>query len=238
LAPLSLPLSDGRGVRVAVIDSGVNPQHPHIHGIAGGVSVTLEGALEPEGWIDRLGHGTAVTAAIQEKAPAAEYFAVKVFHNTLRTSGPNLARAIEWAIDQQMDVINLSLGTQNTEHAELFQPLVERAVANGFALISAHGCIPGRLPGVFVAAGDPQCPRDSYYMEGNVFLASPYPRPLPGLPPERNLHGISFAVANLSGFLVRARALIPRERHKSEIHGELLMFMKLGANGTLGRSSF
>lgn len=232
--PQSPPLSDGRGVRVAVIDSGVNPRHPHIIGIAGGVSVTPEGALDPEAWIDRLGHGTAVTAAIQEKAPTAEYFAVKVFHNELRTSGRNLARGIEWAIDAGMDVINLSLGTQNVAHAILFRPLVERAVAKGIVLVSAYGCLPGTLDGVFAVSEDPACPRATYRVEGDLFLASPYPRPAPGIPLERNLHGISFAVANFCGFVVQARALIPRQRHESEIHMELLMAMKQGGAGHIG----
>jgi hypothetical protein len=224
--PQSPPLSDGRGVRVAVIDSGVNPRHPHIIGIAGGVTVTSEGALDPEGWIDRLGHGTAVTAAIQEKAPRAEYFAVKVFHNELWTRGRNLARGIEWAIDAGMDVINLSLGTQNPAHTALFRPVVERAVAKGIALVSAYGCLPGTLEGVFAVSGDAECPRDRYRVEGELFLASPFPRPAPDISPERNLHGISFAVANFCGFVAQARALIPRQCHESEIHMELLMAMK------------
>ncbi|HMA22912.1 MAG TPA: hypothetical protein VKP00_02930, partial [Gemmatimonadaceae bacterium] len=36
------------------------------------------------------------------------------------------------------------------------------------------------------------------------FSASPYPRPIPGVPQERNLAGVSFAVANVTGFLARA----------------------------------
>jgi hypothetical protein len=39
-----------------------------------------------------------------------------------------------------------------------------------------------------------------------VFRASGYPRPIPGVPADRNLHGISFAVANVTGFVARARA--------------------------------
>jgi subtilisin family serine protease len=226
--PQSLPSADGRGVRVAVIDSGVNPRHPHIAGIAGGVSITPDGVLEAKDWIDRLGHGTAVTAAIQEKAPAAEYFAVKVFHDALRTTGRNLVRAIEWAIDQQMDVINLSLGTRNPAHAELFRPLVERALAEGVTLVSARGCLPGTLPGVFAVDEDAECPRDRYRIDGEVFLASPYPRPVPGVPPERNLQGISFAVANFSGFVMRARGLLDSKISKLEVCRELLIAMKQG----------
>src|SRR5436305_12763160 len=127
----------GRGVRVAVIDSGVHPRHPHISGVAGGVSVDGAGEVRDGDYLDTLGHGTAVMAAIQEKAGDAEYFAVKVFHEALRTNARSLARALEWAIEQRMDLVNLSLGTRNANHAELFGPLVERAVSAGVALVSA-----------------------------------------------------------------------------------------------------
>src|SRR5688572_503616 len=50
----------GRGVRIAVIDSGVFATHPHINGIAGGVAIALDGS-EHSDFVDRLGHGTAVT---------------------------------------------------------------------------------------------------------------------------------------------------------------------------------
>jgi subtilisin family serine protease len=71
-------------VRIAVIDSGVHAQHPHVNGVAGGVAIMPDGREETD-YIDRLGHGTAVTAAIREKAPDAEIYAVKVFHDTLAT---------------------------------------------------------------------------------------------------------------------------------------------------------
>ena len=50
-------------VRVAVVDSGGNPSHPHIGRIAGGVAV-VPGADSGD-YLDRIGHGTAVAAAIQ-----------------------------------------------------------------------------------------------------------------------------------------------------------------------------
>ncbi len=68
----------GRGVRIAVIDSGVHAAHPHVGGVAGGVAIRPDGSTEA-GFVDRLGHGTAVAAAIREKAPDAELFAIKVF---------------------------------------------------------------------------------------------------------------------------------------------------------------
>ena len=54
----------GQGVRIVIVDSGVHPSHPHVGGVAGGVSVSASGELGTD-YLDRLGHGTAVTAAIR-----------------------------------------------------------------------------------------------------------------------------------------------------------------------------
>jgi subtilisin family serine protease len=55
-------------VRIAIIDSGVHASHPHVNGVAGGIAITPDGREDPD-YTDRLGHGTAVTAVIREKAP-------------------------------------------------------------------------------------------------------------------------------------------------------------------------
>lgn len=206
-------------VRVAVIDSGVNQRHPHISAIAGGVAAPFpavpgsEYAAAVAGYNDTLGHGTAVMAAIQEKAPSAEYFAVKLFDASLRASTGDLFQALHWAIDHRMDVINLSLGTRNPNYSGRFSEIVARAAERGSVIVAAREsqgelCYPGCLPGVVSVGLDWDCPRDGFrYSEtsqGAVFHASGYPRSLPGVPRERNLNGISFAVANMTGFVIRA----------------------------------
>jgi len=196
----------GRGVRIAVIDSGVSVPHPHIGAVAGGVTIGETG--ESPVYSDAIGHGTAVMAAIMEKAPGAEYFAVRVFQSSLRTRIEILLRAIEWSVEQRAHLINLSLGTSNPEHAERFAPLIARAAEAGAILISAASALPGSMPGVVAVSEDRDCPRDQFRCvrtsEGLEFSTSGYPRPIPGVPPERNLNGISFAVGNLTGFAARA----------------------------------
>lgn len=201
----------GKGVRVAVIDSGVHAAHPHISGVAGGVTIGQD--TDEKDYVDVIGHGTAVMAAIQEKAPDAEYFAVRVFYSSLRTTVDSLLRAIEWSVANRMDVINLSLGTTNPSHRERFVPVIARALENGLILVSARDSdgaptLPGSLHGVIGVNLDWDCPREAYYcqasMDGLILTASGYPRSAPGVPRVRNLHGISFAVANATGFVVRA----------------------------------
>jgi hypothetical protein len=215
----------GRNVRVAVIDSGVNPRHPHIAGVAGGRAIGDAGDMELD-FTDRLGHGTAVMAAIQEKAPAAEYFAIKVFHAELRTSAANLIRAIECCIEQNMDVVNLSLGTTNPAHRERFERVAAKASEAGTLLVAAHDangqpCYPGSLDGVIGVGLDWDCPRNSFRQgaggETPLFFASGYPRPAPGVPRKRNLYGISFAVANLSAFVARACEAEGRQQRSQSV---------------------
>jgi len=215
VAQVVAPPDAGRGVRIGVIDSGVFPGHPHIGPIAGGAAILPDDEIsqDPRAWIDRLGHGTAVTAAIQEKAPAAEIFAVKVFHDALKTSAGTLVRAIDWCVAQRLDVVNLSLGSANPNHREAFTAAAERAAAVGLVLVAARQmgdepCYPGCLPGVLGVGLDWDCPRDRYVLrqvEGRrVCETSGYPRPVPGVSPSRNLSGISFAVANMTGHLAAA----------------------------------
>jgi hypothetical protein len=61
--------------------------------------------------------------------------------------------------------------------------------------------MPGSLPGIIGVLPDPDCPRDVFRYHDGMFHASPYPRPIPGVPVDRNLQGISFAVANMTGLI-------------------------------------
>jgi subtilisin family serine protease len=192
----------GRGVRVAVIDSGVHARHPHVESVAGGVGIGEDGSFTSD-FVDRLGHGTAVAAAIREKAPGASLYAVRVFGTTLVTSITTLLAAIDWSVTSRMHIVNLSLGTSERQH----EPVLRAA---GVLIVAARDdegtrWFPGSLPGVISVRADADCPRDAFRVEREpnavVFRASPFPRPIPHVPQERNLNGISFAVANMTGFL-------------------------------------
>jgi subtilisin family serine protease len=205
--------TSGRGVRVAVIDSGVHAAHPHVGSVAGGVAIDEDGR-EHDDYIDRLGHGTAVAAAIKEKAPGAAIYAVKVFDRSLSTRISTLLAALDWSARNGMHVVNLSLGTARVEHEDALRDAVARARACGVVIVAAaedEGVrwLPGSLPGVIAVQLDASCPRHEYRVTGvngtTVFRASGFPREIPNVPPERNLNGISFAVANMSGFVARAR---------------------------------
>lgn len=207
-----------RPIRVVVIDSGVHATHPHVNGVTGGVGIDAAGGRHGD-YVDRLGHGTAVTAVIREKAPAAEILIAKVFDRALAATGVSLVAACEWALEQRADVVNLSLGTTNLEHREPLRAVVARLRESGAIVVAAGeqdgvAWLPGTLPGTWRVTLDWSLARDQCRLVidgGEVsFQATGFPRPIPGVPPEKNLKGLSFAVANVTGLVAALLARVTR----------------------------
>jgi hypothetical protein len=201
----------GRGVTVAVVDSGIHGAHPHVGGISGGLS--LVAGSETNDLVDRIGHGTAIAGAIRDKGPDVALLAVKVFDRQLTTTAEMLARAITWSADHGARLINSSLGTANLAREEILRAAVEHAVSRGALVVAARELdgvpwLPGALPGVIGVDVDWALERDELEIVADTacgarFRACGFPRPIPGVARERNLSGISFAVANVTGFLSR-----------------------------------
>ena len=155
-----------------------------------------------------------MAAAIREKSPGAEIVAVRVFDRQLATNVDVLAEAIVWSADAGAQLINLSLGTANFANADRLAAAVAHATLRGALVVSARESndvewFPGSLSGVVGVVADSRSSATCSTLgivEGGttVYAASPYPRPIPGVPRERNLSGVSFAVANVTGFLARA----------------------------------
>jgi subtilisin family serine protease len=189
-------------IRIGIIDSGVNPSHPHVgeQSIAAGVRIGLY-QNTPNDHLDYLGHGTAVAGAILSHCPDAHLYIAKVFDKTLNTRVEVIIRAIEWCVEQGVDAINLSLGTHNPAHRALFEPWAART-----SLITAAGSLPGGLPNVWTVHEDNSLARDAWKRGNDPFLvyASGRPRPIPGRDESDNLGGVSFAVANFTGLAAQA----------------------------------
>ncbi|MCI0436062.1 MAG: S8 family serine peptidase [Gemmatimonadetes bacterium] len=225
---LAHPLFAGRtgsGVRVAVIDSGIQSAHPHVAGALPGVHITEHG--EDIDTADRIGHGTAVAAAIREKAPGVELLPIRVFDRELKTTADVLARAIVTASSHGARLINVSLGTANPTHHPRLRDAVDAAARTGAVVVSpreADGLPlwPGALEGVGGVILDEGCARDVVRLgqrepdSVQVFHACGLPRPIPGVPPARNLQGVSFAVAIVTGFLARLLEAEPGIRSLSD----------------------
>ena len=112
----------GNGVTVAVIDTGVDFNHPDLFGwgpdgkVIGGYNFIDENELP----LDTNGHGTEVAGVIaadgqvKGMAPKAKILAYKVSENGEGVSSDLIVKAIEKAIDDKADIINISLGVNKT----------------------------------------------------------------------------------------------------------------------------
>jgi subtilisin family serine protease len=201
-----------RPVRVGILDSGVNGAHSHVGGIVEGITIGPDAICS--GYEDTLGHGTAVAALIHYLNPEADLVAVKIFESKLATNLTTVIRAIDWCLERQIDVINLSLGTLNDQHRGAFEDAVARTQRAGAVIVSAleidgKAALPGSLAGVIGVAETEPSSREEYPIlerYGKVaFAAPPFPRDIPGVPRERNLRGVSFAVARISARVAHAR---------------------------------
>ena len=199
---------------VGVIDSGVHAAHPHIGAVAPGAAFDPRGRSSPD-CVDRLGHGTAVAAAIQDLAPGVRICPLKVFDRRLDAPVETLVAAIGWAAEHALPLVNLSLGTADRSRAGALADAVGRAHAAGTTVVAAGSdagidWLPGSLnvEGVIRVELDWSCPRGAHTAgpagSGAVFRTCGYPRPIPGVDPERNLKGLSFAVASVTGIAARA----------------------------------
>ena len=202
----------GRGVAVFVIDSGVNPAHSHVRGVSGGARLFKgpDGGIHREegSFRDDLGHGTAIAAVIRHIAPCARIHAVNIFPEARPATVDVLEAAVAYAIDAGARIVNISLGTGDDVRSRPIGPLSRAAAERGVILVasarngSGRNSYPAMLPDVIGAAADWRLgERTLRYLAGDPFecRASGWPRPLKGLPRERNFRGNSFAAARVSG---------------------------------------
>ncbi len=135
--------STGEGVRVCVLDSGVDGDHPDVGGVERSVAVEAD----DEGYAqvvdddkgDMYGHGTACSGIIRSLAPDVEISSVRVLGKDNRGSGGAMVAGLQWAVEQGFDVINMSLSTTNKDLREYLHETADTAYFKRTLLVaSAH----------------------------------------------------------------------------------------------------
>jgi subtilisin family serine protease len=192
--------SSGKGVKVAVIDSGIEADHPDvISGVQGYVSISSG----PEGFIydtaphdDAFGHGTACAGIIRSFAPECELYSVRVLGAALSTRGMVFIAGLRWAIEHGMNVCNLSLGTTRREYYSALHELSDMASFRNIMVVTAANNMPvPSFPSMYasvisVASHDVD--------DANVYYCNPQP------PVEFGARGIDVPVAWSGGRWISA----------------------------------
>lgn len=142
-APKSWKWSRGRGIRVAVIDTGISNFHPAIQrNYKGGINI-LSPYFEPE---DHNGHGTHVAGIIAGRsselgvmgvAPRAFIYAVKAFNRRGSANLSDLLAAINWCVEKRMNIVNMSFGMNKV--SDSLRKAVQIAYQKGIIMVAATG---------------------------------------------------------------------------------------------------
>jgi subtilisin family serine protease len=159
----------GRGIRVAVLDTGFAQGHPDFAGRA----VTAKSFVDGETADDGHGHGThCIGTACGPRAPTggvprygiayeAEVFAGKVLSNAGSGADGGILAGINWAVRQRADVISMSLGSRvapGATYSAVYEATARRAAAKGSLIVAAAGNDSTR-PGYIAPVGHPaNCP--------------------------------------------------------------------------------
>ncbi|MEL7158763.1 MAG: S8 family serine peptidase, partial [Actinomycetota bacterium] len=151
--------STGQGVRVAVVDSGIDADHP-VLGDAVDVGSAVEFRVGDDGRVRRVdgphgdvyGHGTACAGIIHTLAPDAVITSVRVVDETLRGKAAAFHAGLEWAVEAGYDIINLSLGAAKREWALAFHDICDRGYfANSFIVTAANNVNRDSFPSLFAS---------------------------------------------------------------------------------------
>jgi subtilisin family serine protease len=135
--------STGEGVRVCILDSGVDASHPLVGELESAVVISVgeddEVAAAEDSEGDVSGHGTACAGIVRRLAPDARISSVRVLGSSFTGSGAVLLAGLRYAIEQRFDVINMSLSTTKKPFASILHELADNAYFNRTVLVaSAH----------------------------------------------------------------------------------------------------
>jgi subtilisin len=142
--------STGKGVRVAIIDSGIEADHPAVGGmVRDSIVVEYDARMKTQVRIekdpeqrDMFGHGTACAGIIHSIAPDAELYSVRVLGRDLTGRAMQFAGGLRWAIENGINVVNLSLSTSREEFFGLFHEIADNAYFKNVVLVSAVNNVP------------------------------------------------------------------------------------------------
>jgi subtilisin family serine protease len=212
----------GRGVRVCVLDSGVEPDHPLVGPVSGRWAVVndSDGLVVTETTAgDACGHGTACSGIIRRTAPDCEIYSVRVLGENASGTGDMLLAGLRWAVLQNFDIINLSLSTTRARFVEELRALADEAYFRRTVIVaSAHNTPVESFPWRFASVISVGSHHET---DPDLYLYNPAP-PVEFFAPGRNVQvawlggatirstGNSFATPYIAGLCARILSKHPR----------------------------
>lgn len=138
----SLNHGRGRGIRVAVLDSGVESNHPALGGatFADDLAVVEQGAqlrVIPGEGVDAYGHGTAVAGIIHQLAPEATIGSFRVLGAHLRSRTMIIREAARLALERDYHILNCSFGCGREDHVLFYKDWIDEAYVCGRHIVAA-----------------------------------------------------------------------------------------------------
>ena len=147
----------GKDVRIAILDSGVEANHPMLGGLslADDVAIVEDGPrlkAAPGGGVDRFGHGTAIASILRRVAPEAELGSFRVFGESLAARTAAITEGARLAMERGYHVLNCSFGCAISEHVLRHKSWVDEAYLGGVHIVAAcnnHDFSRQEWPGFF-----------------------------------------------------------------------------------------
>ena len=221
-------------MKIAIIDSGVENTHTRLNkAIINGLGFTISDNNEVStgtDYTDQNGHGTAIAAIIHKHCPEAELSCLKIFQDGLIIHEHVLYKAIEWCLNNEVNLINLSLGIVSERVPEKLFELCQAAYKKNIVVISASNNVikdkayPAYFPNVFgVACGQIKKSNDYGYLPESPieFLAKGTTQRVAWKDNSNKiLQGTSYACAHFTGIaakIIKESGFIEIDKIKEEL---------------------
>ena len=209
----------GAGIKVAVLDSGIDVQHPQLRRLQlrDELAIVEEGLQlrvvenEPQ---DVFGHGTAIAAIIHEVAPEAQIGSFRVLGEHLRSRTAIIREGVRQALDRGYHILNCSFGCGREDHVLQYKDWIDDAYLRGRHVVAACNNVnyhkrewPGHFPTV-ITVNFATPPHESviYFRSGTLveFGARGQEIEVPWIGGGyKKVTGSSFAAPRVAGFLAR-----------------------------------
>ena len=242
-------LSKGAGVRIAVLDSGVNPSYPGFKGKVKNSFICMDeedmlSIIPTQTNTDASGHGTVVQHCVLNVAPEATVDHYKILNSKNQCSAGKLCRVLEQIVSKKYHIINLSLGTRSEDYIPWLVGIMKRAYEANVAMVTAWSNVgniiyPARFTYcISVEAFFGKMPTELVYRPGKVVEFAGHgvnisvPTNSGG---SQSVTGSSFAAAHTTGIAARILennpGLTPLELKLSLIEYARFMKEKRGEDG-------